>query len=148
MPPSTARRTIGAASVSSSAHGRPSSLPKLIIPRHTRETRRPVAPRFTYSIDSSLTASLRPVEGKHVVVTGAGRGIGKAIALRLARDGARLSLLARGADALYETADEIGRAFVRQVDIRDAGRVDAAFAAAARASRPTSGRCWRCRRGA
>jgi hypothetical protein len=26
------------------------SLPKLIMPRHTRETRRPVAPRFTYSI--------------------------------------------------------------------------------------------------
>jgi len=37
---------------------------------------------------------------RHVVVTGAGRGIGKAIALRLARDGARLSLLARGVDAL------------------------------------------------
>jgi NAD(P)-dependent dehydrogenase (short-subunit alcohol dehydrogenase family) len=48
------------------------------------------------------------VEGRHVVVTGAGRGIGKAIALRLAREGARLSLLARGVDALSATASEIG----------------------------------------
>jgi ketoreductase len=76
------------------------------------------------------------VEGRHVVVTGAGRGIGKAIAQRLARDGARLSLLARGEAALHETADEIGGAFVRQVDIRDAGQVDEAFAAAAEANGP------------
>jgi NAD(P)-dependent dehydrogenase (short-subunit alcohol dehydrogenase family) len=76
------------------------------------------------------------VEGKHVVVTGAGRGIGKAIARRLARDGARLSLLARSEDALRETADEIGGAFVRRVDIRDADDVDDAFAAAADANGP------------
>ena len=47
-------------------------------------------------------------EGRHIVVAGAGRGIGKAIAVRLAREGARLSLLARGVDALHETAEEIG----------------------------------------
>jgi NAD(P)-dependent dehydrogenase (short-subunit alcohol dehydrogenase family) len=76
------------------------------------------------------------VEGRHVVVTGAGRGIGKGIAQRLARDGARLSLLARGEDALHQTANEIGGAFVRQVDIRDAGQVDEAFAAAAEANGP------------
>jgi 3-oxoacyl-[acyl-carrier protein] reductase len=73
---------------------------------------------------------------RHVVVTGAGRGIGKAIALRLARDGARLSLLARGVDALDATAAEIGGAFVRQVDIRAADEVEAAFAAAAAANGP------------
>jgi ketoreductase len=76
------------------------------------------------------------VEGRHVVVTGAGRGIGKAVAQRLARDGARLSLLARGEDALHETANEIGDAFVRQVDIRNAGQVEDAFAAAAEANGP------------
>jgi NAD(P)-dependent dehydrogenase (short-subunit alcohol dehydrogenase family) len=76
------------------------------------------------------------VEGRHVVVTGAGRGIGKAIAQRLAHDGVRLSLLARGEDALHETANEIGGAFVRQVDIRDAAQVDDAFAAAADANGP------------
>ena len=34
------------------------------------------------------------MKGKHVVVTGASSGIGRAIALRLARDGARVTLLA------------------------------------------------------
>ena len=76
------------------------------------------------------------MEGRHVVVTGAGRGIGKAIALRLARDGARLSLLARGVDDLHRTADEAGGAFVAQVDIRDAAQVDAAFARAHEANGP------------
>ena len=73
---------------------------------------------------------------RHIVVTGAGRGIGKAIALRLARDGARLSLLARGEEALEQTAAEIGGAFVHAVDIRDGAKVDAAFAAAADANGP------------
>ena len=73
---------------------------------------------------------------RHVVVTGAGRGIGKAIAQRLARDGATLSIFARGVDALQQTADEIGGAFVQQLDIRDRGAVDTAFAAAAEANGP------------
>src|SRR5271154_1860750 len=54
IPPSTAACTIGSAASSSSTHRRSLSLPKLIMPRHTRDTRRPVAPRFTYSMDSSL----------------------------------------------------------------------------------------------
>jgi NAD(P)-dependent dehydrogenase (short-subunit alcohol dehydrogenase family) len=73
---------------------------------------------------------------RHIVVTGAGRGIGKAIALRLARDGATLSLFARGADALEETAEEIGGAFTRGIDIRDAAQVRDAFRAAADANGP------------
>jgi NAD(P)-dependent dehydrogenase (short-subunit alcohol dehydrogenase family) len=77
------------------------------------------------------------VQGKHVVVTGAGRGIGKAIALRLAHEGATLSLFARGIDALEQTAEETGTAtFVRQTDIRDAAAVDDAFDAAARKHGP------------
>src|SRR3954451_14640378 len=76
------------------------------------------------------------MEGRHVVVTGAGRGIGKAIAVRLARDGARVSLFARGEDALRTTAGEIGGAFVQALDIRDAEQVDDAFAAAAEANGP------------
>jgi len=76
------------------------------------------------------------VDGRHVVVTGAGRGIGKAIALRLAREGATLSLLARGVEALEQTADEIGGAFTRGVDIRDGAQVESAFRAAADANGP------------
>jgi NAD(P)-dependent dehydrogenase (short-subunit alcohol dehydrogenase family) len=75
-------------------------------------------------------------EGRHVVVTGAGRGIGKAIALRLASEGARLSLLARGVDALHETGGEVGGSFVAQVDVRDGAQVDRAFADAAEANGP------------
>jgi hypothetical protein len=49
-PPSTAARTIGSAAPSSSTHARSLSLPKLIMPRQMRDTRRPVAPRLTYCI--------------------------------------------------------------------------------------------------
>jgi NAD(P)-dependent dehydrogenase (short-subunit alcohol dehydrogenase family) len=76
------------------------------------------------------------VQGRHIVVTGAGRGIGKAIALRLAREGATLSLIARGVDALEQTAAEVGGALVHAVDIRDGASVDAAFDAAAAANGP------------
>jgi NAD(P)-dependent dehydrogenase (short-subunit alcohol dehydrogenase family) len=74
--------------------------------------------------------------GRHVVVTGAGRGIGNAIALRLARDGATLSLLGRDVAALDATAQEVGGAFTHHADIRDPAEVDAAFAAAAHANGP------------
>jgi NAD(P)-dependent dehydrogenase (short-subunit alcohol dehydrogenase family) len=76
------------------------------------------------------------VQGRHVVVTGGGRGIGKAIAQRLAREGATLSLLARGVEALRATADELGGAFTHAVDIRDAASVETGFAAAAAANGP------------
>ena len=75
------------------------------------------------------------VNGKHVVVTGAGTGIGRAIALRLGREGARLTLIARDEDRLRPVADELG-AHVAACDIRDRAAVDDAFAAAAEANGP------------
>lgn len=75
--------------------------------------------------------------GKHVLVTGAGTGIGRAIALRLATEGARVSLTARTRDRLEATAAELGAAaFVAPADIRDRAQVDDAFAAAAAAQGP------------
>ncbi len=47
------------------------------------------------------------LSGLRVVVTGASRGIGRAIALQFAREGARLFLVARGAPALEAVAAEI-----------------------------------------
>lgn len=53
---------------------------------------------------------MRRFEGKHVLVTGASRGIGRAIALRLGAEGARLTLLARCREGLEETAAAVGGA--------------------------------------
>jgi NAD(P)-dependent dehydrogenase (short-subunit alcohol dehydrogenase family) len=82
-------------------------------------------------------ASDKPLEGKVAIVTGASRGIGRAIALRLAQDGATLVLASRTAADLEKVASEIkskgGRATCLPGDLRDpdvpAALVDAALAA-------------------
>lgn len=67
-------------------------------------------------------ANGKPLEGKVAVVTGASRGIGRAIALRLAQDGATLVLAARSEEALAKVASEIqsrgGRAACVPGDLR------------------------------
>ena len=45
--------------------------------------------------------------GKTAIVTGGSRGIGKAIALQLAQEGVDVAIVARGAEALKATAEEI-----------------------------------------
>ncbi len=47
------------------------------------------------------------LKGSYGMITGAGRGIGKAIALKLAKEGANLSLLARTESELIQTANEV-----------------------------------------
>jgi NAD(P)-dependent dehydrogenase (short-subunit alcohol dehydrogenase family) len=64
------------------------------------------------------------LEGKHVVVTGAGTGIGRAIAQRLSEEGARLTLMARDESRLR---DVVPGAVTKSVDIRDREAVLAAF---------------------
>ena len=70
------------------------------------------------------------LEGRHVVVTGGGVGIGEAIAERLAAEGASLSLLAPNLEELEAVAARVGGG-AHDCDIRDRAGVDAAFAAAA-----------------
>ncbi|HZJ68104.1 MAG TPA: SDR family oxidoreductase [Kofleriaceae bacterium] len=66
------------------------------------------------------------------IITGAGRGIGKATALAFLADGYRVALAGRQRDTLERTAAESGageRAVVIPTDVADADAVDALFAA-------------------
>ncbi|MCC6539020.1 MAG: SDR family oxidoreductase [Bryobacterales bacterium] len=57
--------------------------------------------------------------GKTAIISGASRGIGRAIAIRLASEGARVVLAARDASALAAVADAIGEgAAVAPLDLR------------------------------
>lgn len=75
---------------------------------------------------------------RHIVITGAGTGIGRAISLRLATEHAKLSLLARNEQNLADTAklalDEgAASVHVEPCDIRKPAAVGHAFARIARA---------------
>ena len=76
--------------------------------------------------------------GRLAVVTGASRGIGLAIAQRLAADGARVVMLARGLEALAGRAREIGgHAVALRCDLADRASVaDAAIRIAAEHGTP------------
>jgi ketoreductase len=71
------------------------------------------------------------MNGRPCVVTGGGTGIGRGIALCLARAGAEVAVLGRRREPLEETATEIrdggGVAHVFDVDVTDAGAVASVF---------------------
>jgi len=68
------------------------------------------------------------LSGRVAVVTGAGTGIGRAIALRLAAQGAAVGLVGRRRAPLAEVAAQAGPARVVAADVSRRGEVDAAFA--------------------
>ena len=67
------------------------------------------------------------LEGKIALITGAGRGIGQAIALAYAREGAKLSLAARSVPELEETASQCRKlgaeVLITPTDVTDPGQV-------------------------
>ncbi|MBM3569463.1 MAG: NAD(P)-dependent oxidoreductase, partial [Alphaproteobacteria bacterium] len=76
----------------------------------------------------------RSLKGKTLFVTGASRGIGLAIALRAARDGANVAIAAKSAEphpklagTIHSAAAEIeaagGKALAMQVDVREEAQV-------------------------
>lgn len=68
------------------------------------------------------------LEGRVAIVTGGGRGIGRAIAGAFAEAGARVALVARSADELERAAAEIG-GHAYPADVSDPAAVDGAVAA-------------------
>src|SRR3954469_23094184 len=84
------------------------------------------------------------LKGKTLFITGASRGIGLAIGLRAARDGACVAIAAKTAEpnpklpgTIYSAAEEIekagGRALPLVVDVRDESQVSEALARTAEA---------------
>lgn len=85
-------------------------------------------------------ARLASVRGLHALVTGASSGIGRSLALRLAREGARVSLLARRREALEAVAAEVaaagGEARLEVCDVADRAAAEASAARAVDALGP------------
>lgn len=82
------------------------------------------------------------LSGKKIFITGGSRGIGLAIALRAARDGASIAIAAKTSDpnpklpgTIHTAAEEIraagGTALAIQCDLRDENQISAAIAQAA-----------------
>src|SRR5438094_2030657 len=76
------------------------------------------------------------LDGKVAMITGASRGLGRAMAQALAAEGVRLSICARGADALDRIAAELksagGQVLARAADVNDASAMQAWMAATAK----------------
>ncbi len=78
-----------------------------------------------------MEASITRLKGKVALVTGAAQGIGRAIAMRLAAEGAKVAVADIQSDAAKRTAEEIRKQGGQAIGVElDVTRLDAAIAAA------------------
>jgi NAD(P)-dependent dehydrogenase (short-subunit alcohol dehydrogenase family) len=81
-----------------------------------------------------------PLHGHHALVTGGGTGIGRAIAMRLAAAGARVTVVGRRREPLDDTVAALGTSVATAVtaDVTDEAAIRAAFDAAIAAHGPVT----------
>lgn len=89
----------------------------------------------------TYTENTKALKGKTIVITGATRGIGRAIALKCAADGANIVIAAKSSEphpklpgTIHTVAEEVeaagGKALAIKLDVRDEENVKAMFAQA------------------
>ena len=104
--------------------------------------RRRALPCQDASVRSDSAPMTAPLHGKTIFITGASRGIGRAIALKCARDGANIVIAAKTdtpnpklPGTIHSVAEEVreagGQALALAVDVRDDERLSGAIKAAA-----------------
>lgn len=84
-------------------------------------------------IDGAATRAMHSVEGRVIIVTGSGQGVGRGMAHHLGKAGASVVVADYQAVKMQRTCDELSSIGVEnlgvEVDIRDRGRIDAMVAA-------------------
>ena len=108
--------------------------PRLSRPIDTRAVRRLLAPGAAAAYGPGMATDLSVLRGQRVLITGAARGIGAALAERLASHGARLALVGLEPETMAAVAARCGEGtFVAECDVSSNEQVTQAIDAAAEA---------------